>query len=359
MIHLKTFNKKQLEAFVSSGDYKKYDFRPITQHRAVSHISNPKANEDQTLLILAFDDDKLAGYLGCFPDQFVTEGKTFRYAWLSTLFISNEFRGKRIAQNLLNKAFEEYDGNIAITEFTKEAEGLYNKMGVFEYIQPKHGKRYYFRTDLAHMIPSKKPKTKPVRPFFRVADSLINSLVSVKNSFAKKPDFRFEILNQIDEESKVFISQFKSNRNAAEIKGLIDHPWVLEGKLKDENYLFSSYSKQFRYFWIKIFNENNELVSGSLLLLRDGHLKIPYVFSKAEPERFIDFLSYFILKHKVITLTSYQTDINRLIETSKKFPAIHQRDIERRYMFHKNLISHLPENFNPGFQDGDGDCAMT
>lgn len=359
MIHLKTFDKKQLEAFVSSGDYKKYDFLPITGHRAISHINNLKAKEDQTLLILAFDDDRLAGYLGCFPDQFVTDGKTFRYAWLSTLFISNEFRGKRIAQSLLNKAFEEYDGNIAITEFTKEAEGLYNKMGVFEYIQPKHGKRYYFRTDLAHIIPSKKPKAKPLQPVFRAADSLINSLISVKNSFVQKPDFRFEILDQIDAESKVFISRFKSNRNAEEINRLINHPWVLEGKTKEEKYLFSSYSKQFRYFWVKIFNENNELVTCPLLLLRDGHLKIPYVFSTAEPELLTDFLSYFILQNKVKTLTSYQTDINRFIETAKKFPAIHQRDIERRYMFHKNLISHLPENFNPGFQDGDGDCAMT
>ncbi len=359
MIHLKTFNKKQLEAFVSSGDYKKYDFLPITGHRAVSHINNPKAHEEQTLLILAFDDDKLAGYLGCFPDQFVADGKAFRYAWLSTLFISDEFRGKKIAQSLLKKAFEEYQGNIAITEFTKEAEGLYNKTGVFEYVKPKHGRRYYFRTGLAQIIPSKKPQIKPLQPVFQLADLLFNTLISVKNSFAKKPGFQFEILDQIDQESKSFLSNFKSNRNAEEINGIISHPWVLEGEKKDEKYLFSSYSKQFRYFWIKIFNENKELVTCSLLLLRNGNLKIPYVFSKSEPDRFIDFLSYFIIKNKVITLTSYQTGINRRIENSKEFPAIHKRNIERRYMFHKDLIAHLPASFDPGFQDGDGDCAMT
>lgn len=359
MIHLKTFNKKQLEAFVTSGDYRKYSFLPITGHRAVSHIKNPKANGDQTLLILAFDDERLAGYLGCFPDQFITEGKTFRYTWLSTLFVSNEFRGKRIAQTLLNKAFEEYQGNIAITEFTKEAESLYNKIGVFEYIKPKHGKRYYFRTGLAQIIPAKKPQTKPLQPVFRLADSMINALISVKNIFVKKPSFRFEILDRADRESEIFVSGFKSHRNAEEISGIIGHPWVLEGKTKDEKYLFSSYSKQFRYFWIKIFNENKELVTCSLLLLRDGHLKIPYVFSKAEPDRLIDFLSYFILKNKVITLTTYQTDVNRRIENSKEFPAIYKRDIERRYMFHQDLIAHLPGSFDPGFQDGDGDCAMT
>jgi GNAT superfamily N-acetyltransferase len=68
-----------------------------------------------------------------FSDHFIIDGKPFKYAWLSTLFISNEFRGKRIAQTLLNTAFEEYEGNIAITEFTKEAESLYNKIGLFPF----------------------------------------------------------------------------------------------------------------------------------------------------------------------------------------------------------------------------------
>ncbi|MEN4759973.1 GNAT family N-acetyltransferase [Chryseobacterium sp. C39-AII1] len=359
MIHLKTLNKKQLAEFISSGDFKKYDFLPIVEHRAKSHLENPKADEDQTLLILAFDDDELAGYLGCFPDNFIIEGKKFNYAWLSTLFISNKFRGKRIAQSLLNRAFEEYNGEIAITEFTKEAESLYNKIGLFQYIQPKNGKRYYFQTDFANIIPTKKPNTQSLKPVFSIADSVTNSLISVKNCFIKKPDFRFEVINKIDAESSVFLAQFESNRNAYEINWLIENPWVLEGKIKDEKYLFSSYSKEFKYFWIKIYDNNNQLITCSLLLLRDGHLKIPYLFSKTGLEKFIDFLSYFIVKNKVITLTNYQNDLNQTIELVKNFPKIHERIIERRYMLHKELIQKLPENFNPHFQDGDGDCAMT
>lgn len=360
MIHLRTLNKRQLEEFVSSGEYKKYDFLPITRHRAVSHGKNPKADDHQTLLILAFEDDQLAGYLGCLPDEFLTEGgETIAYAWLSTLFVSNRFRGKRIAQNLLNKAFDEYQGNIAITEFTKEAESLYNKTGVFRYIQPKQGERYYFRTDLAQVIPAKKPYSKPLQPVFRLADLVINAGISLKNFFKGKPDFRFEILDTIDEESRLFMKHFKSNRSTGDINRMIDNPWVLEGRTPEEAYLFSSYSRQFRYYWIKIFNENNELEICSLLLLRDRHLKIPYVFSASSTDRFVDFLSYFIIKNKVITLTSYQTAVNSRMSTVKGFPAIHQRKIERRYMFHQNLISNLPEYFDPGFQDGDGDCMMT
>jgi hypothetical protein len=47
------------------------------------------------------------------------------------------------------------------------------------------------------------------------------------------------------------------------------------------------------------------------------------------------------------------------IASSKQFQKIYQKDFERRYMFHKNLLANLPKDFNPDFQDGDGDCAMT
>ncbi|KMQ69168.1 GNAT family acetyltransferase [Chryseobacterium sp. FH2] len=359
MIHLTTLNRKELEEFVSSGDFKKYDFLPITTHRAQSHSKNPKANDGQTLLILAFDDDELAGYLGCFPDNFTIDGKIFNYAWLSTLYISNKFRGKRIAQNLLNRAFEEYNGNIAITEFTKEAESLYNKIGLFQYIAPKNGKRYYFRTDFRNIIPAKKPGTKALKPIFNIGDTILNSLLSVKNSLIKKPGFKFEILGKPDSQSADFVSQFPANRTTDDINWFIENPWVLEGKQKEENYLFSSYSRFFKYFWIKIFDHQNNLITCALLLLRDGHLKIPYLFTKSDLGTFVDFLNYFMVKNKVITFTSYQNELNHEIKISKNFSNIHERNIERRYMFHKQFIENLPANFSPNFQDGDGDCVMT
>lgn len=75
MIQLKTFNRKELEDFVLSGAFQQYDFLPVTKHRALSQIRNPKASDEDTLLILAFSEDKLAGYVGCFPDCFNVNGK--------------------------------------------------------------------------------------------------------------------------------------------------------------------------------------------------------------------------------------------------------------------------------------------
>ncbi|CEJ70184.1 hypothetical protein BN1195_02489 [Chryseobacterium oranimense G311] len=177
--------------------------------------------------------------------------------------------------------FEEYDGNIIATEFTREAEALYNMLGVFEYVYPKAGKRYYFCSDAAGVIPEKKPGTKALAPLFQVADAVANSLISLKNSTVKKPKFKFDTLDHIDAESSELMSKFQSKRNADEINVFIKNPWVLESRKKDDRYLFSSYAEVFKYVWVKIYDDKNTLITCSLLQLRDGSLKIPYLFSEA------------------------------------------------------------------------------
>lgn len=358
MITLKTYNRRELEDFISSGNFQQYDFLPITRHRSLSHIHNPKASDGDTLLILAFYEEKLIGYVGCFPDCFTIDGKEIRYAWLSTLYVNPEYRKKRPAKALLKKVFEEYEGRIAITEFTKEAEALYNIMGVFEYVFPKEGKRYYFRTDAAKMIPEKKPGTQPLKPLFQILDAAANGVISIKNLTASKPDFKYEVLDHIDKESAGFMNRFPGMRNADEINTFINYPWVLEGK-KDEKYLFSSFADSFKYFWIKILNKNNKITSCFLLQLRDGYLKIPYLFTDGNFDEVIRVLHYFIVSHKVKGFTSYQTALNREIQQSKVFSPIYERDFKREYLFHKNLLELLPDHFNPKYQDGDGDCMMT
>ncbi|WP_213278295.1 GNAT family N-acetyltransferase [Chryseobacterium indologenes] len=358
MITLKTFNRKELEDFISSGAFLQYDFLPVTKHRALSHIRNPKASEEDTLLILAFSEEKLIGYVGCFPDYFIINGKKIRYAWLSTLYANPEYRKKRPAKALLKKVFEEYEGRIAITEFTKEAEALYNIMGVFEYVFPKEGKRYYFRTDAAKMIPEKRPGTQPLKPLFQALDAAASVFISIKNLPVQKPDFKYEVLPRIDKESADFMTEFSGVRNADEINTFIDYPWVLEGR-KDEKYLFSSFAGTFKYFWIKIFDQNNQLKACLLLQLRDGYLKIPYLFSTSDLAEVVQFLNYFIIINKVKGFTSYQARLNKAIQESKAFSHIYNRNFKREYLFHQRLLELLPDNFNPNYQDGDGDCMMT
>lgn len=358
MIYLKCFNKKQLEEFVRSGNFAAYDFLPITKHRALSQIKNPRAAENDVLLTLAFEEEKLAGYLGTFPDEFEMDGKSYKFAWLSTLFVSTNFRGKKVAQQLLEQVFEKYEGKIAITEFTKEAEKLYNKTQKFEYIPPKIGKRFYFRTDFQTLVPRRRPQLKVLKPGLKTIDFLSNSAIAVQSKFTKTKKVHFEICETIDEESENFINHFLKNRNAENLRWILQNPWVLEGNIPEEKYLFSSYCKEFKYTWVKIFNEKEELMTCALLQARDQNLKIPYLFSKNDLGGFIDFLENFIKEKKIKTLISYHSELNENLY-SNQFPKIHQKKAERKYLFHEELLKKLPENFDPQFQDGDGDPVFT
>lgn len=361
MMQLKTLNKKELEDFVISGDYLQFDFLPITEHRAKSHINNPKATDEQTLLILAFCDGKLAGYMGCLPDYFSVENKNISFAWLSTLYVSEEFRGKKIAKALLMKALEAYENRVIMAEFTKEAEVFFNHMGNVENIFPKSGKRYYFKVDATEMIVGKKPWTKTFSPLLQMADGVTNSLISLKNRKIKKPDFRFETLDHADAEILDFVNTFSCKRSISEINYFVENPWVMEGRKKDDNYFFSSYAEVFKYIWVKIYDHKGNLETCSLMLLRDGHLKIPYIFSKTDRNltQLIHFLSYFIIKNKVKMMTSYNVVLNNKIEEFNMFPKIYERNFKRDYLFRHELLQELPKDFNPELQDGDGDCLMT
>lgn len=358
MISLKCFNKKDLEEFVISGEYKSFDFLPITKHRALSQIKNPNVAENDVLLTLAFEENQLAGYLGTFPDQLLVKKKPLKYAWLSTLYVNENFRGKRIAQQLLEKVFEKYDNKIAITEFTKEAECLYGKTKKFVYIAPKTGKRFYFRTDFETLIPNKKPKFSSLKPALKITDFLLNTSISFQSKFTKKKTINFEISKNIDEESEKFVEQFPKNRNVENLRWILQNPWIIEGRESDKKYEFSSFSKEFNYYWVKISDENKILKTVALLQTRNLNLKIPYLFFVDQLDDFTDFLENFIKEKKIKSLISYHIELNKKL-SSKKFPKLYQKDAERRYLFQKELVKALPENYNPNYQDGDGDPVFT
>lgn len=361
MIHLETFNKKQLQEFVTTKKHEVYEFLPITEHRAFSQIKNPRANNDDVLLTLAFEGEKLAGYLGTLPDEIYTDNEKIKFAWLSTLYVSENFRGKKIAQQLLDKVFEGYQNKIGITEFTKEAESLYQKTQKFEYINPKNGKRYYFRSDLETFLPLKKHSFKTLKPLLKLIDFSINISKSIFVKSNKKLEFKYKIEKNIDEESKNFIYNFQKNsscRTSEELNWILENPWVLEDKNGTDNYLFSSFANEFQYYVVKIYDENT-LCDLSILQLRDGHLKIPYLFIKNDYKNFTEFLNKFISEKKVKMLTSYHLAFNNYVLKEKSFSFLHLKNFERRYFVSKDLLKVLPVGYVFNFQDGDGDCVFT
>ena len=358
MIELEIFTKNNLLELVSSERFSRFSFLPISPHRALSHVNNPKAEHDDALLILATENGNLAGYLGLLPGEIETPNGKEKIVWLSTLYVDAHFRGKKIAQQLLSRAFDLYEDRVVMTEFTTEAESLYNKTGQFDYLQPKKGKRYYFLSNLQELLPQKTNKAKPFIPLLNAVDLGINTVWRAIQKKQKIADFRFEILSEIDTESKTFIQQFPSHRNAEELAWTMQYPWVLQEKKSLNKYLFSSFAKNKKIVWVKIFDHHNLLECCAMLSIRDGHLKIPYIFHKNNLGNFHRFLGDYLAQESVKMLTCYQTELNDYWQ-KYALPSLYSKEFERRYMLHKKLMAILPKGMTPPFQDGDGDCVFT
>ena len=69
-------------------------------------------------------------------------------------------------------------------------------------------------------------------------------------------------------------------------------------------------------------------------------------------------IEQFINEKNIKTLISYHDNLNEKL-SSKAFPKLYQKQAERRYLFHKELVKGLPEDYDPNFQDGDGDPVFT
>lgn len=362
MIDIQLFNKQQLSKFIHSDKFKKLDVLPITQHRALSQINNPLADDYDVLLITAFDNNQTVGYIGCLPDYITYEKERIKVYWISTIYVSPQYRGSRLFIQLLNSAISNCNGNILMTEYTKEAENIYKRLPYFEYIEPKAGQRYYFRSALAEILPRRKPVFNKIKEVLRLCDFFINKLYAVRLLFFRNDNSVYaEYLQSAKEEEKKYINNLSPcpmKKDADYINWLLQYPWVIQSCNKNEKYYFSSCAKEFRFELIKLsYKEKTDSIF--LLSVRDKHLKIPYFFSEEASDMFIRFLFGYIKKNKITMLTIYNKPVIDKINAVKNTFFLYRKNIERSYMIHTHLKEQLPPDIILNLQDGDSDAAFT
>jgi GNAT superfamily N-acetyltransferase len=359
VIFLKTYNKEELDKLINSGKYESFPFKPISRHRAISHLNNPRASEDDTLLILAFEEEKLAGYIGILPDYLFQNTQKIKVGWLSTIFVHPDFRGQRIAQQLLAEACNQYEDKILITEFTAEAEKMYVKSNRFEYLKPLEGYTYHYRFNLSKILPQKRVSWEKYTPLLKGLDSTMNFLLTpVFRLF--RPKKNYSVNSNLDEESLNFIAKNKTNnsfnRNTVEISWIVNYPWVLNGNLNDDKYLFSSFSKEFKYIFIKIYDENNILSSLIMLTVRDQQAKLQYKFGDYDHKICAEIIHQYLIKNKINSLICYDEAINFHLKNKS---ALYKKVRIRKYQMTKYLGNLLGNNFRFEVSGGDGDCVFT
>ena len=354
-------NRQQLDVFIHSDEYKTMPHVPISFHRGISHINNPRIHENDILLILVYEKE-LIGYLGIIPDLVYINKLPEKMGWMSCIWIHPNARGKGIAKLLTQTSIELYKNKIFCTEFTPEAETLYNKLKKFDPLVNKNGIRIYRRSCLQTVLPARRPSTTFLFPLLGFYDTTINLFHDffLKKRFKHAYGYTIEYPLAPEESCFSLANNFQINeltqRKKEEFYWFYNYPWIKETKAPTEEsrrYHFSSEARFFKTVTIKIRNEN-DVVAFLIVTIREKHMKTPYVYVRSGHEAIVsETLNNLMFDYKTEILTTYQKSI--ISQYKNCIGYLKSKSITRKYLQSKGFNLSATEIM---LQDGDGDCGF-
>ena len=363
MIEIKLLNRQGLADYIYSEEYEQSPVIPITRHRALSQIHNPRAEAEDVLLLLAYEGAILVGYLGVLPDRM---NGNLKCGWMSCLWIAPEHRGKQIAQKLLQQGFEAWGQKLLATEFTAPAKKLYDKTGLFRDLQIKRGIRLYLRSDLHVLLTPRNKWFEKISFFLKAFDGVANAVLDLRFLIWKPGlgDLKIEYVREVDEETGHLIERSRGaqgfQKGAAELNWMLQNPWVLAAPEKDDfgkRYHFSSTDQSFDFCCVKIKNQKNQLLAFLVFSKRNRFLKLPFCYVESEIDAVLQVVAFHLHRWRVNAFTVFHPALVERLRQHKSLLFL-KREVQRHYLISKVFGPEIyRENFE--IQDGDGDCGFT
>src|SRR5688572_27959784 len=121
MIELKTIYKKDVPELLDNSGFWNHSFLSIRKHRLYAHYKNPNCDENDVVLLLAYLNGELVGYMGVFIDKILLDGSVDKIGWLSTWWGHPKTKGSGIGREILDTMYTLNNGKIGISQFTPSA----------------------------------------------------------------------------------------------------------------------------------------------------------------------------------------------------------------------------------------------
>lgn len=362
--------RQELKEYVDTPQYLAEEFVPISKHRARSQICNPRAKENDVLLILCKESNQLCGYLGVLPDDIFYnqdgEKASMHFGWLSCIWVHPQWQGRGIARKLLEEAIHSWGGKLLGTEFIPGLDRFYRSSGIFNYDFSLEGVRIYFGSTLSDWVPRKLPLFRKITPLLKIADHLLNGLWDSLRQKAESTRYRVDLVNELNEEHRRFLEKVirKSlfERSVPEFNWILQHPWVLEKSFPEAcepRYHFTSCAEKFSINACVMHDEQHEMKAIAILLRRDKFLSIPYLFVKDEEaaEELNRFINAYVFANNIRVLKLFQKR-NRKLFQGKMMGSVLTRRTSRGFIC-SDVLSKITSGQEEQICDGDGDCAFT
>lgn len=337
-MHIEEFTIGQLGEFVTSQRYKQQNVLPITVHRAISQIKNPRARREDVVLIVAFDEtDQIVAYLGALPD--LIRGN-YRVVWNSCWYADTSVH-RSIALPLFIAFIKRWQSRILMQDLTAHTKKIIEKMPYFSFVRQMEGARIFFKFYFSDILSNKYHSLLKFRFLLELIDSILNAFISVRQFLWKifhhlPIDVRITEVNQIDSQTELFLEKNNINelckRGKEELDWICENPWIiLKTKMHESQvgkYYFSSTAKSFSYKKLKIIRGNN-LICFYILKERNQHFEVPYMYcGNADLTDSIKALKNYLINQKARSFTYFNS---QLVQNSfgQGIPSIYKKKLQR------------------------------
>jgi GNAT superfamily N-acetyltransferase len=368
VIEIKRIRKKDVQSLLDQQEFWDDSFLSVSRHRLHSHLFNPYADDDDVVLLLAYLDHEIAGYMGAYIDKIMIDSKEEKIAWLSTWWVHPKTKGSGIGREILNTMYEVQKGKIGISQFTPSAKRVYDKSGYFTTLKESTGIKAVLKSDTAHLVPLLYPKLSFLQSVFALGDRVINLFFGINLYFKKRvlqeelQDVKIEYLRVLDNETEQFIAAHSSNRlsmkDARFFNWLKTTRWVEDApllELTDRNkYEFSMYDRGFEVYLMKI--KLNSACMGFLVVQKRNNVhKLLYAYYDDKNVNIMaGILKLQAIVQDVREIVCYDNGITAEFRKSSLF-------LYKRKKLKQSIISKVYGKTDFGdvvMSFGDGDCSF-
>jgi hypothetical protein len=365
-MQLKEIRVADLLDFVKSDLWQQLNPKPLTELRAISQFHNPRANPNDIALIIAYENQLLIGLVGLFPN--LINGQIGQAAYSNTCWWAHPEKGKLLAIPLFLKAFALCGQRMFMTDCTPHTLSILEKTNWFEFPNTNPGFRGFMKFNLHEIIPAKLPSFRKIKPLLKLSDLTLNFILApyhklIRSKFNLNGQ-KVEQITTLDEELCAFIENHSQNeftrRSGKELEWIMQFPWIKEKKdnqpIIGVDYPFSYIVESFEQYFIKI-SVSDQTIGLLFISLRDGHMKVPYVyFNEKDASQILKVIYQQALLKNVVTLTIFCPQLVDVMD-SATHPFIFRKKIKRLMAISKQLSDYYHQY--PRMQDGDGDVVFT
>lgn len=271
-VEIVSYTKEDLKRLLSDEQFWAQPRLAITKRRAISHLSNPRAVDSDTVLITAHSKGQLIAYLGILPDLLRSnDQERIRFGWATTWWVETESRYKISAAMILFAALQKYPNRLAGCHPSKDAERIWATTKLF---------RECIRFDRSYFIMAPPPSFRLFSPPIRWFTGAKNRIIFDRG--LQKHGLEIRTVGAFDGAVEAFVNTRAIGdplaRDAVYWKWVLNFPWMSsspEDETAQKSYVFSVFAKDFRQVPLLVVR-HGAIIAFLVMTFRDGRLSLKY-----------------------------------------------------------------------------------